>query len=94
MNTLGELTTELDKKKISGENLDRIMKDLFKKYDTEKETVDDIVSERFSMLNTCRNHKDLAPPDSLKSSNKKIDLDKITKLKRVLQNIPSFTKHP
>ena len=45
------------------------MKDLFKKYNTEKDTVDDIVSERFIMLNTCRNHKDLAITASIKSSN-------------------------
>ena len=60
----------INNKKINGENLDRIMKDLFKKYNTEKDTVDDIVSERFIMLNTCRNHMDLATTASIKSSNK------------------------
>ena len=79
MNTLGELTTELDKKKISGENLDRIIEDLFIKYNTAKDAVDDIVSERFIMLNTCRNHKDLAITASIKSSNTK-----------GFQNIPMF----
>ena len=48
------------------------MKDLFKKYNTDKDTVDDIVSERLIVLNTCRNHKDLATPASIKSSNKKV----------------------
>ena len=56
MSTLGELSSELEKKKIDGDNLDRIMKDLFTHYNTEQDKIDNIVSERFLMLNTCRNH--------------------------------------
>ena len=91
MNTLGELSSELDKKKIDGHNLDRIMKDLFEQYSTEKEKIDTMVSERFLMLNTCRSHKELEPPANLKTTNKTVDLDKLTKLQRVFQNIPIFT---
>ena len=56
------------------------MKDLFKKYNNEKDTDDDIVSESYIMLNTCRNHKDLAITASKKSSNRK-----------GFKNIPIFT---
>ena len=59
MATLGELTLELEKKKIDGENLDRIMRDLFKQYNNDMDTVDNVVSERFLMINACRTHKDL-----------------------------------
>ena len=90
MNTLGELSSELDKKRIDGHNLDRIMKDLFEQYSTEKEKIDNMVSERFLMLNTCRSHKELEPPANLKTTNKTVDLDKLTKLQRVFQNIPIF----
>ena len=90
MSTLGELTSEIHKNKIDGDNLDRIFKDLFKQYNDEKETRD-IASERFLMLNTCRNSKDLTPPPGLKKSIKKLDLDKITKLQRIFSNIPIFT---
>ena len=91
MATLGELTLELEKKKIDGENLDRIMRDLFKQYNNDMDTVDNVVSERFLMINACRTHKDLTPPSNLKISRKKIDLDKFTKLQRVFQQIPTFT---
>ena len=59
------------------------MKDLFKKYNTEKDTVDDIVSERYLMLNICRNQKDLATPASIKSSNK-------NDIQQFSNNIPIF----
>jgi len=91
MSTLGELSSELEKKKIDGDNLDRIMKELFTHYNTEQDKIDNIVSERFLMLNTCRNHKDLYPPINLKTTNKTVDLDKLNKLQRVFQNIPIFT---
>jgi len=91
MSTLGELSSELEKKKIDGDNLDRIMKELFSHYNTEQDKIDNIVSERFLMLNTCRNHKDLYPPINLKTTNKTVDLDKLNKLQRVFQNIPIFT---
>ena len=65
---MGELTSELDKKKIDGDNLDRIMKELFKQY-TDSKTIDDLVSERFLMIDTMRNNKDLGPPANLKSTN-------------------------
>ena len=89
LSTLGELTSELDKKRIDGDNLDRIMKDLFKQY-TDSKTIDDLVSERFLMINTMRNNKDLGPPANLKSTNKKIDLDRMTKLQRLFGNVPVF----
>lgn len=38
INTLGKLTSELDKSKIDRDNLDRIFKDLFKQYNNEKES--------------------------------------------------------
>lgn len=38
INTLGKLTSELDKSKIDRDNLDRILKDLFKQYNNEKES--------------------------------------------------------
>ena len=60
MNTLGNLTTELDKKKVDGNALDKIMQDLFTHYSTEK----DLSSERVLMMNACRKHKDLFPPSN------------------------------
>ena len=65
------------------------MKDLFKQY-TDSKTIDDLVSERFLMIDTMRNNKDLGPPANLKSTNKKIDLDRMTKLQRLFGNIPVF----
>ena len=87
MNTLGNLTNELDKKKVDGVALDKIMRDLFTQYSTEK----DLYSERFLMMNACRKHKDLFPPSNLKKSSKKTDLDRATKLQRIFSTVPTFT---
>ena len=87
MNTLGNLTNELDKKKVDGVALDKIMRDLFTQYSTEK----DLSSERFLMMNACRKHKDLFPPSNLKKSSKKTDLDRATKLQRIFSTVPTFT---
>ena len=87
MTILGDLTTELDKQKIDGGSLHKIMQDLFKQYTNDK----DNTSEKFLMLNSSRNHKDLLPPSNLKKSTKKVDLEKVTKLQRIFNNIPIFS---
>ena len=85
---LSELTNELDKNKICGNNLDLIVKNLFDKYSSENKS--DTASQIFLNLNKCRDRVHISPPKNLSSTKKKIDIDRLSKYQRIFQNIPIF----
>jgi len=87
---LSDLTNELDKPRICGENLDGIVSNLIKKYSENERSSS--ASNIFLNLNTCRDRVNISPPNNLSIlKKKKIDLDRLAKLQRIFASIPVFS---
>ena len=92
LETLGSLTENLDRRKIDGRELDRVVKELFDKYKDQEPCKYN--TDAFLQYNSCKNSLDLLPPHNLSKHTKRMDLDRISKLQRVFAAIPTFSNDP
>jgi len=60
---LGSLTDNLDRKRIDGRELDKVVRSLFDKYQAEQGPRYD--TERFIAIHSCKNSRDIEPPQGL-----------------------------
>ena len=87
---LGEVTSHLDKKEVSGEVLDQAIKTLFDKYSQEKDKNKN--DPTLSALFGCKVNHGITPPENcLSRSSKRTDLDRFQKLQRIFATVPIFT---
>jgi len=86
---LGEVTSHLDKKEVSGEVLDQAIRNLFDKYSQEKDK-DKI--DPTQILFGCKVNHGITPPENcLSKTSKRTDLDRFQKLQRIFSTVPIFT---
>ena len=88
MEILGADSGVIEKKTIDGDQLDELVKSLFKKYSEQAKGTQPLIDHPYVSLST--KVKDISPPLFEIKKRKHTDLDRFAKIFRVFSTIPSF----